>query len=307
MEKAILKTLIYADIFDYPMKAWEIHKWLIGKKASLQQVAKALNRLRVKGNPSGSLRTSGERVKDYYCLPGRSSLVKKRQQREKQSKRYLWKAKFFAWFLKIISTIKLIGISGGLAMNNADKSDDIDLFLVTSKNRIWLSRLLANLILDFLGIRRKAKMKKDSVAGKICINILVEEDMMEQTFKDLYVAHEVLQMKVLWQRDDGVYNKYLESNAWAFKFLPNWITGQNVQGKMYNVKTKKSVKKNNSKLYIVNSTFDLVEQLAHKFQLWYMKKPEGMERIENGALYFHPNDIRNSILKEYRQRIKTIP
>src|SRR5262245_34090416 len=46
MESAILKTLIYADIFDYPLKAWEIHKWLISKKkCELSEVEESLRRL----------------------------------------------------------------------------------------------------------------------------------------------------------------------------------------------------------------------------------------------------------------------
>lgn len=50
----------------------------------------------------------------------------------------------------------------------------------------------------------------------------------------------------------------------------------------------------------------IVENLAKRFQLWYMKKPKGMERIEDGAVYFHPNDIRSQILKEYRLRLKSL-
>lgn len=287
MEKAILKTLIYADIFDYPMKAWEIHKWLIGKRATFQQVAKALQKLNKKGKVKSK--------KEYFFLLGRENLIRIRIQREKQSKRYLWKAKFFVWFLKTIPTIKLIGISGGLALNNATKLDDIDLFLVTAKNRMWLSRIWANLILDFLGIRRKAKMKKETVAGKICINILIEEDMLEQVYKDLFVAHEVLQMKVVWQRDN-TYKKYLEINNWAFKFLPNWTVNQyQASSSKYHVSKSKTL----------NTMLNLFENWSRKLQLWYMKKPQGMERIQDGALYFHPNDIRNPILKAYKSRLKS--
>lgn len=208
MERAIIKTLTYADIFDYPLLAYEIHKWLISKKASLRQVEKALDRLNIKG---------------YYFLPGRQNIVRKRYLREKQSKKFLNKAKFASWFLKFIPTLKLIGISGGLALNNADKNDDIDLFLITAKNRLWITRLLVILILDFWGMRRKVKMSKDEASGKLCPNILLEEDQLEQKNKDLFTAHEVLQMKVIWQRGN-IYKKYLEDNNWAFKFLPNWST-----------------------------------------------------------------------------------
>ena len=48
---------------------------------------------------------------------------------------------------------------------------------------------------------------------------------------------------------------------------------------------------------------DNIEKLAKWIQLKVMKKPEGLERIEDGALYFHPEDCRPTILKEYGKRI----
>lgn len=279
MEKAILKTLIYANIFDYPLKINEIHKWLIGKKATLRQVDKALGNL-------GEIKKKGK----YYFLKERDSLVAQRFRKEKQSVIYFRKAKFISQVLKIIPWIKLVGISGGLALNNAGKSDDIDLFIITSKNRLWMSRLLIVGLLSLVGQRRKKMDSKRKIAGKICVNILLEEDKLEQESKDIFVAHEVLQMRVLWQRG-GIYTKYLEDNSWAFRFLPNWLGDS----------TKNS---HNTKYIIHNTFFDIFEKLAKHFQLKIMKKPQGMERIEDGALYFHPEDCRQKVLSEYRRRLK---
>lgn len=65
MEKAILKTLTY---FGYPLKAWEIHKWLIGKKSTLPQVERTLLLLNKKDKILN--------VGDYYFL-GKSSWNKR--------------------------------------------------------------------------------------------------------------------------------------------------------------------------------------------------------------------------------------
>ena len=70
MEKAILKTLAYADIFDYPMTLREIHKWLINKKANLRQVEKVLSKLSKKGKVKSK--------KEYYFLARREEIVKRR-------------------------------------------------------------------------------------------------------------------------------------------------------------------------------------------------------------------------------------
>ena len=80
MEKAILKTLIYANIFDYPLLAHEIHKWLIGKVVTIEQTEKALKKL---------VKTKKIILKDgVYFLKRRSELIEVRQKREKVSKKY---------------------------------------------------------------------------------------------------------------------------------------------------------------------------------------------------------------------------
>ncbi|MDD5147353.1 MAG: hypothetical protein PHV63_02290 [Candidatus Daviesbacteria bacterium] len=319
MEKAILKTLAYADIFDYPLSLREIHKWLIGRKATLRQIEKAVGEL----VQSARCKAQG----GYYFLPRKPGLVGKRKRREKQSASYFQKAKILCQILKLIPWIKLVGVSGALAMKNAGKSDDIDLLIVTSKNRLWISRLLALGLLSLTGQRRKVGEKGRKIAGKLCINILLEEDRLEQQSKDIFVAHEVLQMKVLWQRG-GIYSKYLEDNEWAFKFLPNWIgvmvarrgakkrshgrdllTCENFVEDRYLQSLRKSAQ--NLQHFLTARDFatlivNYLEDFAKRWQLKIMKQPQGMERIEDGAVYFHPQDCRNEILSKYQQKLKRI-
>lgn len=288
MENAILKTLVYADLFDYPLKAWEIHKWLIGKKATLRQLEKALARLNKKIKIQ----------KGYYFLPRRDALVSKRKKREKYSAQYLQRAMWIGQLFKLIPWIKLVGVSGNVAMDNASKVDDIDLMIVTRKKRLWISRIIMLGLLEIVGKRRKRGDSGKKASGKICINLLLEENQLAQRNKDIYVAHEVLQMRVLWQKD-GIYQKYLEDNQWAFQYLPNWITSQK-----FEVRSSESrfTKKKTSSLVIHHSVHDVLESIAKWVQLKYMSKPKGAERISDSALYFHPRDYRPEILSNFQKR-----
>lgn len=292
MDKATLKTLAYSDIFDYPLKAWEIHKWLIGKKASLRQVESVLARL----IQSSKLKAQ----KGFYFLPGRNSIVSKRLIRKKQSLNYLRQIKLIAQLFKLIPWVKLVGISGSLAMENSNKKDDIDLFVITLRNRLWLTRILLLFLVDFLGKRRKRGENLKKIAGKICINTLLSEDSLAQKDKNIYLAHEVLQMKILWQRN-GIYSKYLSENEWVFKFLPNWHSGDGF--KIQDLRFKKIHK---SSIINHKSFFDLLENLARWFQLRYMGRPKGMEKISETALYFHPEDKGPKILDLYKRKLKRL-
>jgi hypothetical protein len=293
MEKAILKTLIYADIFDYPLKAWEIHKWLIQKKGSLKQVEFSLKKLLKKSKV--------EEKNEYFFLKGRKKIVSERIKKEAQSKKHLKKAKIISKFFKLIPWVKLIGISGSLAMENSLKKDDIDLFTVTSSRRLFLTRLFLVITTSLLMVRRKRGEKGRKVSGKLCINTLLENHLLGQGKGNIYLAHEVLQMRLLWDRE-GVYQKYLEDNLWAFKYLPNWATGT---VSTYQVSKINKVKSNGDRA-LFTILFDYIEKLAKAFQLKYMGSPNGDEKILEGGLYLHPKDYGVEVLARYQRRIRTL-
>lgn len=278
MEEAILKTLIYSDIFDYPLKAHEIHKWMIGKKATLRQVEEALKKA-----PKGRWQMSN----GYFFLKGRANLVEKRIKSEKIAKRYLKKILIISKILKLNPFIKMVGISGGLSMGNVQWGDDIDLFIITQRNRIFSARFLTILL---LGFSRRAKGEGNSSA-KVCINLFLEEDNIK--FKeDLYLAHEILQMKMLWDRN-GIYHKFIIDNEWVFKFLPNWTSSAGI--KKYVLGSERQ-----------NNFLDSFERAVKYLQLSYMGKPNGEEKLYEKALFFHPSDYRKIVLEKYNKKIKTV-
>lgn len=289
MEKAIIKTLAYYDIFNYPLKVWEVHKWLIGSEAGLKQVEKKLKKLRLESKV-------GDKG-DYWFLPRKKGLVSGRNVREKISYNHLNKARFISNIFKIVPWIKLVGVSGSLAMMGSSKLDDIDLFIITGKNRIWITRLLLIFITSLTGLRRKRREKILSAAGKICINLILEEDNLAQKKRNIYLAHEVLQMRVLWQKEN-IYSKFLHDNEWVFRYLPNWKSGIK-QNQRLNIKMKNDNLKLKSKRIV-----DWLEETAKRFQLKIMDSPSGQERIETGALYFHPEDKGKKILERYGTIIK---
>ncbi len=285
MEKAILRTLIYADIFDYPLKAWEIHKWLIHSKVcSLPEVDRVLKKL---VRQRRVLEKEG-----YYVLNGRRGLFRKRMDKVASSKHYLQEARLICRIFKVIPWIKLVGISGNLAMENAGQEDDIDLFVVTAKNRLWLTRILMLTILTLLEKRRKKGESIKKAAGKFCLNLLLEEDQLEQERKDLYTAHEVLQMLPLWERNNA-YGGFLGANEWVFKYLPNWVSGMNQE------QIKEKTRSEGSFML-----FDFAEAAVRVLQLRYMGVGRKKERVSETAVYFHPEDNQPRVLKEYERRCR---
>lgn len=211
MERAILQTLCYHDIFDYPLTLEEIHRFLIGKEASLKKLKSIISHQSSIINHNNG----------FYFLKGRKHLVELRKKREEYGKKKLLIAKKIIRFLRLIPTIKMIAITGALAVNNVKEEDDIDFLIVASKNRLWLTRIQAVLLIELFASR--PQLDKGRLQDAICLNIFLDENHLQipREKQNLFVAHELVQMKLLWQKDN-VYQKILKENQWVKKFLPNW-------------------------------------------------------------------------------------
>ncbi|MBM3205742.1 hypothetical protein FJZ41_02780 [Candidatus Shapirobacteria bacterium] len=210
LQSAILKTLAYADVFDSPLTLKELHLFLIGQKAELKDLKKAISELK-------QVEKSGL----YLFIKGQRQLVYQRQKRAKVSLMKLKIARKVAWVLKTIPTVKMVALTGALAMNNTQKKDDIDFLVVTSKNRLWLTRPWIVFLIELLARRRHPGDKE--FEDKICLNMFLAEDCLKipPQEQSLYTAHEICQLKPLWQKDN-LYQKLLKANSWSQKFLPNW-------------------------------------------------------------------------------------
>ena len=211
LKKAVLSTLAYADIFDYPLKKEEIWRFLLSDiRYQILDVSKGLKEL-----PEVSQKNN------FYFLKEREHLVLLRKKRERWSRKKLKIAKQVARCLKLIPTIKMVAVTGALAMENSNENDDIDLLIITSKSRLWLTRLLAVLLVELIAKRRHPADKE--VKDKICLNMFLDEGHLEVPKKeqDLFSAHEVCQLKVLWDKN-GIYQKFLKANLWSKKYLANW-------------------------------------------------------------------------------------
>jgi len=291
ISKAILQTIIYADVFDYPLTLNEIWTRLIKVKSQKSKVKTAIQNLRLirKGN-------------GYYFLENRDNIVNLRKKKEEWSEEKLKIAQDIGGLLKIIPTVKLVGVTGALAVRNVQKEDDIDLFVITSAGLLWTTRLLATLIVELTGMRRHPK--EESVNNKICLNMFVDSDHLQipKRDQDLFSAHEVVQMKLLWERNE-TYRKFLIANQWVKKFLPNAYNirhGLNInQDTDTNSWTNTAVRQ-----YLSIFHFSIVEDTLKRLQLWYMRNRRTSEVIKDGIIRFHPQDARKWVMREYKKRIK---
>ena len=202
LEHAILRTVAYADIFDYPLTEQELHRFLVGVSAPFSAVrevlhAELLGRQRL-------IQTHG-----YLALPGRASIVEVRLRRQFVSARLWRKGMRYGLAIASLPFVRMVAITGTLAVSNAERGADIDYLIATTPNRVWLAR---SLCLVFVHLGRLEGVE-------ICPNYVISVDALEQFEHSFFTAHELAQMVPLYGVD--VYKALLATNDWAQRFLPN--------------------------------------------------------------------------------------
>ncbi len=202
LEQAIWRTVAYVDLFDYPLTAVEIHRYLDGVRATAVEVARALA-----GSPA--LADCLSHNSGYFCLPEREAIVEIRQTRRRRAQRLWPEAARYGRIIARLPFVRMVAVTGSLAMNNVGEDADIDYFIVTENGRLWLARALV------IGIVRLAARR----GVELCPNYFVAESALTLPEQNIYTAREIVQMVPLFGWP--VYEQLRQQNCWASDFMPN--------------------------------------------------------------------------------------
>jgi len=204
VETAVVEAVAYADVFDWPLSCDEVHRFL-PVAADVDEVSRALCTAEV-------LRVV-RRVDELYVLRGREALVASRVAREEASRRIWAEVARRTRLLARIPWIRMVAVSGSLAVSAARDGDDIDLFVVTDDGRLWLSRALT------IAAGRVPLPRRLSPRSTLCPNYLLSASALTLRERDVYTAHELVQLVPLFGEE--TYRELLARNAWYREFLPN--------------------------------------------------------------------------------------
>jgi hypothetical protein len=284
LRHAVVSSLVYADLFDYPLTDAEIQRYLIGEAATTSQVTALLE-------GDAGLRRQVDRTGDWLHLAGRSHLAKVRRDRAAMSAD-LWPiARRYGARIVRLPFVRLVAVTGALAMNNAAVGDDIDLFILVQPGRLWLCRLFV------LAIVRLAARRGTT----LCPNFLLSTDHLRLSERNLFTAHEIAQMVPLtWT---PWYDAFLDANGWVRDFLPNaFPNASTVEARLDRRSAKRVV------------TRMLSTRLFDPFERWEMarkvRRLRARQAREGGSVAFSVHECRGHfaahearILATYAERV----
>ena len=197
-------------------------------------------------------------------------------------------AKRAAGYLSKIPFILFVGISGSLAMNNAKPQSDIDLFIITQKNTLWISRFfsLVLLSLNHFSLRR-AHNKNER--NKICLNLWIDQNAltMPDMPQNAYTAHEIAQVVPLYNKM-GTYSQWISKNDWVNGYWPHAIS-------LSPNTLRKSSSSTSRILVFLNTVFYVIQRM-------YMHGKITREKVTIHYAYFHPFDWGEVVMKELKKK-----
>jgi hypothetical protein len=290
---AILQTLLYADVFQFPMTDREIHHFLIGMTATPDQIQQTL---------AGS-RWVAARIEcggGYWALRANETdgldIRTQRERRESASAELWSRVERYGTLLAHVPFVRMTALTGALAMHNAPTSqDDLDYLLVTAPGRVWLARALVVIIV------RLARL----LGVNLCPNYVLAQTALAQEPHNLYIAHEIAQMIPLAGFD--IYEALRTANAWTEMLLPN------ARGAFY--------AEADTHPRGVGRTFQKIGEwllsgpLGDRLEAWeYQRKlrkfssaaqtPHASARLDSDHVKGHFNDYGYPTLQEYHARLR---
>lgn len=195
----ILKTIIYFSIFKYPITKEEIIAFSATSKKNIDEEIVFLENKGIIFNHNG-----------YYSCCEDHTLVKRRLDGNAKAKKVMPTAIRSGRFIAKFPFVESVCISGALSKNYYDKEGDVDFFIITKENRLWVARMILTLF-------RKVFLFNST--KYFCTNYYLSANNLELEEKNRFTATEIATLIPI--AGEKNIRKLREKNTWIHDFFPN--------------------------------------------------------------------------------------
>ena len=201
-ESAIIRTLLYFGVFNYPLTLTEIHENCQFIRCTQGEVETKVQEFCKKKlvNKFG----------DFYFITGNTSQIERRKSGNQRAANYFSKAQHYSRLISFFPFVEAVYISGSLAKGFVDEKGDIDYFIITRPNRLWLCRSLL-IIFKKLFLLNSHKY--------FCLNYFIDSSTIEIPDQNIFTATELVFAIPMYNRD--LCSKFERSNLWKHMYYPN--------------------------------------------------------------------------------------
>lgn len=203
LDASLVRSLLYFDIFSYPLTAPELFRACSVAGICLGQVQERLTTL----VQNGSI---GEQDGYYYVDQGPEKIARRLKGNALAEQR-LVKAYQVSKLIGKFPYVRAVMLSGSLSKDYMEEDSDIDYFIVTEPGRLWICRTLLILYKKIILLNSHENF---------CVNYFVDTDHLEIEDKNIFTATEVSFVVPTYNYE--VYQAFREQNTWSREIYPHF-------------------------------------------------------------------------------------
>lgn len=147
----------------------------------------------------------------FYQLRNQPALINRRKDGNSRAALMLQRARKISRFLYWFPYVRGIGISGSLSKNFASVDADIDFFIITQSNRLWIARTFMHIFKKFTFLAGRQHW--------FCMNYYVDEHALQIHEQNIFTATEVITLVPV--HGNGVLTNFFQANHWVKNYFPN--------------------------------------------------------------------------------------
>ncbi len=292
-EKGIIEVLAYFDIFQYPLTEKEIKKFL-SHKTSEERFKLAINGLMTDRIIF--------QVDHYFSLQNDQQLAVRRVKGNLRAEKFHLKAARIGAFLYKFPYVRAVAVSGSLSKDYVDEKGDIDFFIITSANRLWIARTAMHIFKKFTFLLGRQRL--------YCMNYYIDEEALVIDERNIYTAVEIVTLSPLG--GSACIKDFFQANIWAYERFPGFFAEQNLK-----ISDSGSWVKNFSEWLLNKSTGDWIDNFLFKWSTrrWKKKELRGRKNIKGKIMglitgkHFaksNPESFQERLIALYENRIEEL-
>jgi hypothetical protein len=283
-EFAIVRSVVYASLFDYPLTLDQLQQTLIESDQTQSEIIATYR-------ASDWLHRVVEYWDGFFFPAGRDDLIAERRHREARSRAFLHHYRPVLRLIAALPFTRMVALSGSVAHLNLERGGDLDLFIVTRGARVWTVTVAVVLATKLLGRRRD-----------ICANFVLADSHLALDEQDLFTANQVIHLKPLVGAD--VFDDFIAANPFVRRCYPNaarrlvqppieWRRNRLLDG-------MKSILE-----VILELPSPLIEAACRNLYRWHLKRRSRLwrspdqVRLQRDYLKLHTRSHRQSVLERF--------
>ncbi|MDX2246932.1 MAG: nucleotidyltransferase domain-containing protein [Bacteroidia bacterium] len=289
-ERELIKTLIYFDLFSYPLTLEEIYNCSEQRDVRIEETRQMADKLAEAGlifQKDQLWGLSREYIHHQRRIEGNRLAAQKMPDAFRISR-----------WIGFFPFVRAVFLSGSISKYFMTEESDIDYFIITKPGRLWIARTLLVLF---------KKIFLFNSHKYFCVNYFIDTQHLEIEEKNRFTATEIVHLIPAYGKE--FYPPFMESNGWVKDYFPNFPSRLGTEALF----SQRNLMKRLFEILLGGKAGDWLDGFFMKKTVAFWNKKFGfMDRAELSVALksrtyvskHHPQNFQRKVLEGLEKRIK---